>query len=434
MSHAGFWRTGELCTEAVRDERGSARGSEHARALVSPDGLCVLSVPNGAGAAGATLYNIPSEVTIVREEERQEQAIKNDCDERIWEPEQLEQPSLEQEGAAATLIPALVYSSLGNVRDVTWYPLMDSRDARTCAFATASTHAPVQLWDAYTGALRATYSPLDSSSHTVSKKSAPVAIALTTESLVLATARHGVAVRRLENPGAFALVHTSQHRQPVQLSCVDANSEAAPHVVAAGTREGHVLVFDIRAGLDGCAALSLCIDGAARQGAGVTRVALDVDTATNDGWCHRVISDAGRKGDGEISCWDLRAVQSSSQSIGSLSGAARENTPLWSAVRSVPDSSLVSHIAIGSVRVGNACERMVFAGNGDGDVLAFSINDGKSTLLAETRGKPCTSVSMGAAHVLATTCGGERVATENVETASALVESTPSCVETWLAK
>ncbi|RHY73127.1 hypothetical protein B5M09_000686 [Aphanomyces astaci] len=49
----------------------------------------------------------------------------------------------------------------GTVYDFQWYPYMNSEDPATCVFITTSHAHPVHLWDAYTGALRASYRAYD---------------------------------------------------------------------------------------------------------------------------------------------------------------------------------------------------------------------------------------------------------------------------------
>uniref|UniRef100_A0A7S3E9X9 Anaphase-promoting complex subunit 4 WD40 domain-containing protein n=1 Tax=Rhodosorus marinus TaxID=101924 RepID=A0A7S3E9X9_9RHOD len=60
-----------------------------------------------------------------------------------------------------SLEPAVKLSESESVRDVAWYPLMNSWDPGTCVFATCCKDTPVHLWDAYSGSLRATYRCFD---------------------------------------------------------------------------------------------------------------------------------------------------------------------------------------------------------------------------------------------------------------------------------
>ena len=44
-----------------------------------------------------------------------------------------------------------------NVYDYCWYPLMHSAEPASCCFFSASRDHPMHMWDAYSGALRASY-------------------------------------------------------------------------------------------------------------------------------------------------------------------------------------------------------------------------------------------------------------------------------------
>jgi len=46
-----------------------------------------------------------------------------------------------------------------SIRSYAWYPLMNSYDPSSCAFAACARDSPIHLMDAYTSAIRATYSP-----------------------------------------------------------------------------------------------------------------------------------------------------------------------------------------------------------------------------------------------------------------------------------
>ncbi|RLN89188.1 hypothetical protein BBJ28_00010468 [Nothophytophthora sp. Chile5] len=49
----------------------------------------------------------------------------------------------------------------GTVYDYAWYPFMSSANPSSCIFVSTSRDHPVHLWDAYTGALRASYRAFD---------------------------------------------------------------------------------------------------------------------------------------------------------------------------------------------------------------------------------------------------------------------------------
>ncbi|KAJ8599801.1 hypothetical protein CTAYLR_003988 [Chrysophaeum taylorii] len=64
--------------------------------------------------------------------------------------------------------PALELSAGEEVYDYAWYPLMDSRAPVTCCLAASSRDHPIQLWDAYTGDVRATYCAKSASDEQIS--------------------------------------------------------------------------------------------------------------------------------------------------------------------------------------------------------------------------------------------------------------------------
>jgi WD40 repeat protein len=66
------------------------------------------------------------------------------------------------ESSTTQIIPwktALVADGGDTVRSYTWYPLMSSTDTTTSCFVATSRDQPIHLYDAYTSAIRATYSP-----------------------------------------------------------------------------------------------------------------------------------------------------------------------------------------------------------------------------------------------------------------------------------
>lgn len=56
---------------------------------------------------------------------------------------------------------SLVFKEPEDIYNCTWYPAMNSSDPSSCVFASCSRDQPVHLWDAYSGALRASYRCFD---------------------------------------------------------------------------------------------------------------------------------------------------------------------------------------------------------------------------------------------------------------------------------
>lgn len=95
---------------------------------ISPDGLCILT--STSEDAKIRLYNIPS-------------------------PSSKDAETIEVQSMSS----ALVCQGRDVVRSMDWYPTMDSSTPATCCFVASCRGQPAHLWDAYTGKIRATYSP-----------------------------------------------------------------------------------------------------------------------------------------------------------------------------------------------------------------------------------------------------------------------------------
>ena len=83
---------------------------------------------------------------------------------RLFELPADDEPT-EADAAAGTSPPSTELRSVVRARegdsiyDYDWYPAMDSSQPLTCCFVSACRDHPVHLWDAYTGDLRASYTP-----------------------------------------------------------------------------------------------------------------------------------------------------------------------------------------------------------------------------------------------------------------------------------
>lgn len=64
-------------------------------------------------------------------------------------------------GSYMELAPTFSVTKGEAVHDIAWFPQMRSDDAATCCFLSTGRGAPMQLWDAFTGELRATYRAFD---------------------------------------------------------------------------------------------------------------------------------------------------------------------------------------------------------------------------------------------------------------------------------
>lgn len=126
----------------------------------SPDGLCVLT--STAADGKVRLYNtfLPSD----NDGEEEQGGTKQPITDRDSNLERGNVTINTTKVPPSSLQPweaALTVSQGDVVRSYAWYPLMTSQDPSTCAFVTARRGQPVHLVDAYTGALRATYRPMN---------------------------------------------------------------------------------------------------------------------------------------------------------------------------------------------------------------------------------------------------------------------------------
>ena len=106
----------------------------------SPDGLCIATTT--AADATLRLYN-----TIPATSTNSSSGDQNDTG--------LPRPVKEWKTALASNVVGEV------IRSYDWYPKMQSSDPATCCLAATGRDQPVQLIDAYTGRIRATYSPIN---------------------------------------------------------------------------------------------------------------------------------------------------------------------------------------------------------------------------------------------------------------------------------
>lgn len=105
----------------------------------SPDGTCILTASEDQMLR---LFELP---------ENGNEDLGSECAQGA--EEYLRQP---------TELHSAVRAKAGDtIYDYDWYPAMDSSDPPTCCFISTSRDHPIHLWDAYTGGLRASYSPFN---------------------------------------------------------------------------------------------------------------------------------------------------------------------------------------------------------------------------------------------------------------------------------
>jgi WD40 repeat protein len=178
------------------------------------------------------------------------------------------------------------------VFDARWYPLMRASTPASCCFASTSRDHPIHLWDAYTGALRASYLGYDN----YDALTAAVSLAFSPRGrIMIGGYERMVRVFDLTRPGrATSERPTRKRRRRAAGQCgligALAFSEAYP-VYCAGSYLGGASIYSEDNGELVCR-----LDGAPRS-SGVTQVQF----AANG-----TLLFAGTRRDAQIVCWDTR--------------------------------------------------------------------------------------------------------------------------------
>lgn len=133
----------------------------------SPDGLCVLT--STASDNLLRLYNTCTPLADKDASKNQETRTKTelDNDEDIDDTKKIENTDEDKISSMANVNEktnvnwtTILSAKCGDsIRSYAWYPLMNSYDPSSCAFAACARDSPIHLIDAYTSAIRATYSP-----------------------------------------------------------------------------------------------------------------------------------------------------------------------------------------------------------------------------------------------------------------------------------
>ena len=222
-----------------------------------------------------------------------------DCQLRLFEPP-TELPEDEPPGVHASdsrSAPAEMRSVLqvresGTIYDYAWYPYMDSNNPASCCFISSSREQPIHLWDAYTGACRASYIPYNHLDEVIAAQS--VAFDPSGQRIFCGFER-AIRIFDLTRPGrdcemlATSATRRSRKGQRGIISCF-AFAPDVPGLYAAGSYSGTIGVYS-EGSADG-----LIVELSAHTG-GVTQCAF-----SHDG---RLLYSAARR-DGAIRCWDVR--------------------------------------------------------------------------------------------------------------------------------
>ncbi|KAG8465613.1 hypothetical protein KFE25_002920 [Diacronema lutheri] len=195
-------------------------------------------------------------------------------------------------GDAAPLAPAVSARESETIYDYCWYPGMRSTDPATCCFASTSRDQPVHLWDAFTGALRASYCAHDGADQLTAARSLAFSVDGTRllcgferAVCVFDTARPG---RPLETRATVPSRRRAREGQRGILSTIAVDGSGSG-LYAVGSYAGSTGVYAEAGGE------LVCLLGG--HTAGVTHVAFSADGRT-------LVT--GARQDGRLLCWDVR--------------------------------------------------------------------------------------------------------------------------------
>ncbi|OWA54247.1 Telomerase Cajal body protein 1 [Hypsibius exemplaris] len=220
----------------------------------APDGTCILT--NSADSS-LRLFNVPDLNSLPAEP-------------RVW-------------------ASALNIKEVDLVYDYCWYPKMSSSDQATSCFLTTARTAPIHLWDAFSGALRASYIPKNSVDAVVAANSVAID---PSGVLIVAGFTNCVRVYDISRPGEdcdLLEMSTKNGRQGGIISCI-AFDPSGVDLMALGSYNRSVGVYSLDGDL-----VSRMADG--HHTGGITHARFSADG-------RRLFT--GARSDSSIFCWDLR--------------------------------------------------------------------------------------------------------------------------------
>lgn len=205
----------------------------------------------------------------------------------------------EAEAAGGLAAPVLQYPHGGTVYDAKWYPRMDSGAPATCCFATTSRAHPVHLWDAFSGALRASYRAVNALDELDSALSLGFSVG---GDRLYAGVDRAMYVFEVSRPGAQTEVRRTCATRAAKggqrgiLSCVSCHPDGAGRV-AVGSYDGSIAIYSEQNGFH-----SASVPGFVQRAhpRGVTQVQFSASGT--------LLYSGGRK-DGQVLAWDLRRFE-----------------------------------------------------------------------------------------------------------------------------
>jgi len=210
-------------------------------------------------------------------------------------------PSQSQSSAASYPLKCVLRTRPGEtIYDFAWYPLMHSAQPETCCYLTTARDKPIQLWDAFTGAMRGSYRAYDQADELTSA----ISLAFSPDgNKIYSGFNRTVRIFDLARPGKFCEKRDtlSTHRinkrrirqgQPGIISCIQVAPDSSG-TYAAGSYAGVTCIYACDNG-----ELIASLEGHQN---GVTHLCYSPDG--------RLLFTGGRK-DNEILCWDVRNTNS----------------------------------------------------------------------------------------------------------------------------
>ncbi|CAL8092290.1 unnamed protein product [Calicophoron daubneyi] len=183
--------------------------------LWSPDGSCILT---NSRDNTLRLFNLPS---------------------ALLSSETIGQGTTDVEEMRAVL----TMREIELVYNCVWYPAMNSSDPATCCFASTARRNPIRLWDAFTGAVRATYRPMNHLGDPISAYS--VAFSTDCQRLYAGFNRF-IHVFDVTRPGRDSVRRPRLGKKPVQggmISCLAVPKHHTRQMYATGSYNGTVGVY-----------------------------------------------------------------------------------------------------------------------------------------------------------------------------------------------
>lgn len=269
--------------ESLKEKKDTPLTDDHfyQGCLFSPDGLCVLT--HTTADSKLRIYNVISSPPSASPSNHEEGGITHEDDTAILNS---------TDSISKNWKTDLVVQGGDTVRSYAWFPRMDSRTPLTCCFAATCREQPIHLFDAYTGAIRATYCPFNDND----EMDSPRAICFSTDgSRILSggfrNSSRSIHIFDVGVPGRDSTVlHLGKTRrssdgQKGLVSSLACTSDEK--YFAVGTYSpGSIYIYDDRAGQFAAGSIlqGLAVVGHGNNFANKKRVFNDISEDSCDGW------------------------------------------------------------------------------------------------------------------------------------------------------